>query len=207
MDNVGVIVLIAAGVPVLIVLIWLIGTFNRFVRVRQHIKESWADIDVELKRRYDLIPNLVETVKGYATHEREALESVVALRNKAAANNGPAASQALDESALMVGLKRLFVVAEAYPQLKADANFLHLQGELANTEDRIAAARRFFNGNVREMNQLCAMLPTNAVAGLFGFRPETFFELASEAERVVPRVTVGPLTQPAPGSGVGTGPV
>ncbi len=207
MDNGGIIVLVAVGVPVLLVLVWLIGTFNRFVRVRQHIKESWADIDVELKRRYDLIPNLVETVKGYAKHERETLESVVALRNKAAGNNGPAESQALDESALMVGLKRLFVVAEAYPQLKADANFLQLQGELANTEDRIAAARRFFNGNVREMNQLCAMFPTNAVAGLFGFRPETFFELAGEAERVVPRVTVGPLTQPAPGSGVARGPV
>ncbi len=199
MDN-KVIVLVAVGVPVLLVLVWLIGTFNRLVRVRQHIRESWADIDVELKRRYDLIPNLVETVKGYAKHERETLESVTALRNRAAANHGPAESQAVDESALMLGLKRLFVVAEAYPQLKVDANFLHLQGELANTEDRIAAARRFFNGNVREMNQLCSMFPTNMVASVFSFRPETFFELSSEAERVVPRVSVGSLTQPGPGA-------
>lgn len=200
MDNGGVIILVAIGVPVLLALVWLIGTYNRLARVRQHIRESWADIDVELKRRYDLIPNLVETVKGYAHHERETLEQVVSLRNRAAANNGPAASQAADESALMLGMKRLFVVAESYPQLKADANFLQLQGELANTEDRIAAARRFFNGNVREMNQLCAMFPTNIVASAFSFRAETFFELSSEAERVVPRASVASLTQPAPGA-------
>jgi LemA protein len=200
MDNSGLILLIGVGVPALLVLIWLVATFNRLVRVRQHIRESWADIDVELKRRYDLIPNLVETVRGYASHERETIEMVTSLRNKAAANHGPAESQALDESALMLGVKRLFAVAEAYPQLRADGNFLHLQEELANTEDRIAAARRFFNGNVREMNQLCSMFPTNAVASMFGFRPETFFELASEAERVVPRVSVATLTQPAHGS-------
>jgi LemA protein len=196
--NQGMVILIVVAAAVLIPLIWLAATYNRFVRLRQHIRESWADIDVELKRRYDLIPNLVETVKGYAAHERGVLERVVELRNRAAANHGPASSQAADESALMLALKQVFVLAEAYPRLRADQNFLSLQSELANTEDRIAAARRFFNGNVREMNALCAQFPTNLVGSTFGFAPETFFELSSEAERVVPRVSVDTLTQPAP---------
>jgi LemA protein len=196
MDQQTLIIIAIVGAAVLLPLIWFVATFNRFVRLRQHIKESWADIDVELKRRYDLIPNLVETVKGYAAHERGVLERVIELRNKAAANHGPAASQALDESALLIGLKQMFAVAEAYPRLKADTNYLALQHELANTEDRIAAARRFFNGNVREMNGLCQQFPTNLVASAFRFESGTFFELASEAERVVPRVDLGPLTQP-----------
>ena len=196
MDERTLIMLGVIGVVVLIPLVWFIATFNRFVRLRQHIKESWSDIDVELKRRYDLIPNLVETVKGYAAHERGVLERVIELRNKAAANNGPAASQALDESALLVGLKQVFVVAEAYPKLKADTNYLALQKELANTEDRIAAARRFFNGNVREMNALGQQFPTNIIGSMFKFEQGTFFELSSEAERVVPRVAIGSLTQP-----------
>jgi LemA protein len=175
----------------LLALVWFIATFNRFVKVRQHIRESWSDIDVELKRRYDLIPNLVETVKGYAAHERNVLEDVVRLRNRAAANHGPAGEQAVDETALAIGMKQLFAVAENYPQLKADAHFLALQGELAVTEDRLAAARRFFNGNVRELNQLCDSFPTNLIAGLFGFERGSYFELSSEAERVVPRVSVG----------------
>jgi LemA protein len=182
---------------VLLPLIWVIATFNRFVRLRQHIKESWADIDVELKRRYELIPNLVETVRGYARHEREVLDRVIQLRNQAAANHGTPASQAADESAMLLGLRQVFAVAEAYPQLKADGNFLMLQKELANTEDRIAAARRFFNGNVRELNALAQSFPTSIVAGMAGVKPETFFELSSEAERVVPRVQLNSLTQPA----------
>jgi len=185
------IILALLGVPALVVLVWFIATFNRLVRVRQHIRESWSDIDVELKRRYDLIPNLVETVKGYAAHERDVLEEVVRLRNRAAANHGPAGEQAADETSLMLGVKRLFAVVENYPQLRADAHFLALQEELALTEDRISAARRFFNGNVREMNQLCESFPTNVVASLFGFERGSYFELASEAERVVPRVSVG----------------
>ena len=184
------IVLGVVGAGILLAGVWLIATFNRFVRLRQHIKESWADIDVELKRRYELIPNLVETVKGYAKHERESLERVIELRNAASASTGSAESQAADESALMVGMKRLFALAEAYPDLKANTNFLELQGQLAETEDRIAAARRFFNGNVREQNQLCSMFPTSLVAGAFGFGPATFFELSSEAERVTPRVNL-----------------
>src|ERR1700754_2925078 len=123
------------AVAILLPLVWLIANFNRFVGVRQQVRESWADIDVELKRRYELIPNLVETVKGYAKHERDVLELVIQLRNKAMANDGPASGQAVDESALQIGMKRLFAVAEAYPTLKADTHFLALQQELANCED------------------------------------------------------------------------
>src|SRR5438045_2264696 len=151
----GLIILIVIAAIVLLPLIWLAAMYNRFQNLQQYIRESWADIDVEMKRRYDLIPNLVETVKGYATHEQQTLQQVIELRNRAAASTGSAESQATDESALMIGLKQLFVVAENYSQLKADAHFLALQKELANTEDRIAAARRFFNANVRELNQMC----------------------------------------------------
>jgi LemA protein len=184
-------ILVVLAVVALLALIWFIATYNRLVGVRQHIRESWSDIDVELKRRYDLIPNLVETVKGYAAHERGALEDVVKLRNRAAANHGPAGEQAADENALALGVKHLFAVAENYPQLKADGHFLALQEELAVTEDRLAAARRFFNGNVRELNLLCDSFPTNVVAGIFGVERGSYFELSSEAERVVPRVSVG----------------
>ncbi|MFG0282930.1 MAG: LemA family protein [Phycisphaerales bacterium JB039] len=182
------IALAVVGGVLLLALIWLGVTFNRFVRLRQHIKESWADIDVELKRRYELIPNLVETVKGYARHERETLERVIELRNKARANHGSAASQAVDENAMMLGLSKLFALAEAYPDLKANENFLALQKELALTEDRIAASRRFYNANCREMNQLRGMFPTSLVASMFGFAEASFFELDSAAERAVPRV-------------------
>jgi LemA protein len=174
----------------LLPLIWLIASYNGFVRVGQHIRESWSDIEVEMKRRYELIPNLVETVRGYAKHERDVLEMVVKLRNQAMASTGPASQQAVDETALAIGMKRLFAVAEAYPQLKADAHFLALEEELANCEDRIAAARRFYNANVRELNQLCDAFPTNLIAGWFGFQRTTYFELSSDAERVVPRVAL-----------------
>ena len=174
--------------PVLLFLIWFGATYNRFVSLRQHLSESWADIDVELKRRYDLIPNLVETVKGYAAHERAVLAEVTELRNRAAANHGAATAQAADESALALGMKHLFAVAENYPQLKADGHFLALQQELAITEDRLAAARRFYNANVRELNSLCQRVPTNLVASMFDVDRADYFELASEAERVVPRL-------------------
>jgi LemA protein len=190
------IVWLIASAAVLVPLFWLIATYNRFVRLRQHIKESWAGIDVELKRRWDLVPNLVETVKGYARHEREVLESVVALRNRAAAPHDSAASHAADESALALGIRRLFALVENYPAIKADRKFQALQEELANTEDRIAAARRFYNGNVREMNGLVLSFPSNLVARMFKFQPATFFELDSAAERVVPRVSVTPAPSP-----------
>jgi len=171
-------------------LLWLVVIHNRMARVQQHLRESWSGIDVEMKRRYELIPNLVNTVKGYAAHEQETLHAVIEARNRAAASIGSAASQAVDESALMIEVQRLFALVERYPELKADSHFLALQHELANTEDRIAATRRFYNGNVREMNQLVLTFPTNIVAAMFGYKTETFFELSSEAERVVPQVNV-----------------
>jgi LemA protein len=187
----GIVILVVGAIAVLIPLVWWIATYNRFVRLEQALQESWADIDVELKRRYELIPNLVETVKGYAKHEREVLERVTALRNQAAQNNGPAASQARDETALLGGLRALFAVAEGYPQLKSDANFRALQEELAITEDRIAAARRFFNGNVRDLENLRQSFPTSIVGGVKGVQQPTFFELDDASERVVPRVGLG----------------
>ena len=180
--------LLIVGAACLLPLVFLAGNFNRFVRVRQHICESWSDIEVEMKRRYELVPNLVETVRGYAAHERAVLERVTELRNRALANHGSAREQSVDETALQVGMKQLFAVVENYPQLKADAHFLALEKELANCEDRIAAARRFFNSNVRDLNQLCESFPSNLVASMFGFERATYFELTSEAERVVPRV-------------------
>ena len=183
-----VVVIIIAGC--VIPLIWVIVTYNRFIRLKHTIKESWADIDVELKRRYELIPNLVETVKGYAKHEQETFEKITKLRNQAMSNRGSAESQGRDENALQLGMRTLFAVAEDYPDLKADANFRALQEELANTEDRIAAARRFFNGNVREMRDLREAFPTSLIGSMMGIEQPTFFELDSEAERVTPKVSV-----------------
>lgn len=175
-------------IPLALGLVFVIAHYNSLVSVRQHLRESWSDIEVEMKRRYELIPNLVATVKGYAKHEQQVLEEVTQLRNQAMQNHGSAAQQAVDETALAIGMRRLFAVVESYPDLKASAHFLALQEELANTEDRIAAARRFFNGNVRELNQRCRAFPSNIVASMFGFRESSYFELTSEAERVVPRI-------------------
>jgi len=175
-------------IVVLIPLVWVVANYNRFVRLKNHLKESWSNIDVEMKRRYELIPNLVSTVKGFAAHEKDVLEKVTELRNNAAASRGSAASQAVDETALMIGVKGLFAVVENYPELKSDIHFLALQKELSLTEDRIAASRRFYNGNVRDMKSLCEEFPTNILAGMFGFSAPTFFELDSAAERVVPQV-------------------
>jgi LemA protein len=183
-------ILIIGIVALLIPLVWYIATYNRFVRLKHTVKESWADIDVELKRRYELIPNLVETVKGYAKHERETLERLTTLRNQAMSNHGSAESQGKDENALELGMKTLFAVAEGYPELKADANFRVLQEELANTEDRIAASRRFFNGNVREMRNLREAFPTSIVGSLAGIEEPTFFGIDDDTERAVPRVQV-----------------
>jgi LemA protein len=181
----------ALFVGLAMVSIWVVATFNRFVRLRQHLRESWADIDVELKRRYDLIPNLVETVRGYARHEQAVLARVVELRNVAVANQGEPSSQASAESALMLGVKQLFALSESYPELRADRNFLALQRQLALTEDRIAAARRFYNGNARTLNALRESVPTNLIANMMKVGPATYFELTTEAERVVPRVGLG----------------
>ncbi len=167
---------------------WAVAIYNRLVGLRQQVRESWADIDVQLKRRHELIPNLVATVKGYATHERDTLEKLGALRAEAVRGRASGATASAVEEPLSLALGRVFAVAEAYPALKADAQFLALQKELAETEDRIAAARRFFNANVRDFNTLCEQVPTNLIAGVGGFRPVGFFELSSAAERVVPRV-------------------
>lgn len=184
----GLVIALVVAVVVLVPVIWWIAIHNRFVRLRHAVTESWADVDVELKRRYELIPNLVATVKGYAAHEAGVLERVTALRTTAMQSHGTAASQARDENALLAGLRSLFAVAEGYPQLRSDANFRALQEELAITEDRIAAARRFFNGNVRELRNLREQFPTSLVASAMGVEQPTFFELDDANERVVPRV-------------------
>ncbi|MDA1194459.1 MAG: LemA family protein [Planctomycetota bacterium] len=184
-------VFVIGGVT-LVVLLWLIGTYNGLVRTRNHTDESWSGVDTELKRRYDLIPNLVETVKGYAKHEADTFERVVAARNRAAANQGSPSDQARDENALVGGLKQLFAVAEGYPDLKAAANFRALQEELITTENRIQRARRFYNGNVRDLANRIEAFPSNLVAGMFGFKKREFFEIEDSSQREVPTVDLTP---------------
>jgi len=167
---------------VVIIALWLILTFNGLVRRRYHVAEAWSDIDVQLKRRYDLIPNLVETVKGYASHERELFEKVSAAR-AAAMGAGTKDEKNQAENALSGTLKTLFAVAENYPQLKANENFLQLQNELSDTENKIQAARRFYNGNVMDYNTKIETFPTNLMAGMFGFKKEEFFGTENAAER------------------------
>ena len=167
------------------VLLWAALAYNTLVRTRQQVRESWSGIDTELKRRYDLIPNLVEVVRGYAGHERQALEEVTAARTRAAASSGGPASQAADEKPLVDGLRRLFAVVEGYPELKASEHFLELQKELANTEDRIQAARRFYNANVRDLNTRIEVFPSNLIAGLFRFEGAEFFEVETASVRQV----------------------
>lgn len=183
------ILFIACGI-IIVPLIILIAIYNTLVSLRNHIKESWADIDVQMKRRYDLIPNLVNTVKGYAQHEKAVFEKVVEARNRAFNNTGAYASQAQDENQMLETLKTLFAVVEKYPELKANENFLKLQHELVDTEDKIAAARRFFNGNVRDYNNKVQMFPSNIVAGIFGFKSEDFFEVEDDAVRKAIRVEI-----------------
>jgi len=182
--------LIVIGVVILVPLLWLIGTYNGLVRLRQHVRESWSGIDTELKRRYDLIPNLVEAVKGYAAHEKQTFERVIAARRAALDSQGSPAEQAQQENALVGSLRQLFAVSEAYPQLKASTNFMHLQQELVNTEDRIQAARRFYNANVRDINTRIESFPSTILAGLFKFQRQDFFEVESSIMREAPSVAV-----------------
>jgi len=180
----------AVFIPVavaLLGLVYVVVTYNGLVNLRNLIRESWADVDTELKRRYDLVPNLVATVKGYAAYEKDVLERVVAARAKALASVGDTASQARDENELVDSLKGLFAVVERYPDLKASGQYLALQRELVNTEDRIQAARRFFNGNVRDYNNKVEMFPSSIIARVGGFRRHDFFEIA-ELERAAPSV-------------------
>lgn len=175
--------ILAVFIVILVVLgLWLVGAFNALVRSRNRVKESWSDIDVQLKRRYDLIPNLVEAVKGYAAHEQGVLENVIKARSAAmGANSVKEHGQA--ENMLSGALKSLFALAEAYPQLRAVESFTKLQDELTDTENKIQAARRFYNTNVMTLNTQIEQFPTNVVANMFGFKKEEFFELGSPAER------------------------
>ncbi|MFG0298794.1 MAG: LemA family protein [Phycisphaerales bacterium JB047] len=184
--------LIVGGVVLailLIALLWGVGIYNKLVGLRQHLKDSWSGVDVELKRRYGLIPNLVETVKGYAKHESDTLESVIAARNTAVASTGSPAQQAKDEGALIGAMRQLSVVVERYPELKADSQFINLQGELAETENRIASTRRLYNGNVREMNNAVQTFPSNIIAGMFSFKSAEYFEIEDAAVREAPKVS------------------
>lgn len=185
----GIILLIVLGVVLFVVggLIWLVGAYNGLVKLRNQLENAWAQIDVQLKRRHDLIPNLVETVKGYAKHERETLEKVIQARNMAVAAKG-VAERAQAENALTSTLKTLFAVAESYPNLKADQNFLRLQEELTSTENKVAFARQFYNDTTMGYNTRIQVFPTNLIAPMFGFTRREFFEVSAEGEREAPKV-------------------
>jgi len=184
--------LLIIGGIVLLIVIFGIVSYNRFVSQKQLIKDAWANIDTELRRRYDLIPNLVETVRGYASHERETFENVTAARAAATAATGSPAAQAAAEGPLVAALRQLLAVAEAYPDLKANQNFLALQSELANTEDRLQTSRRFYNANVRDYNERVKQFPSVLLASMFGFKEEEFFEIEEAMrEAGAPQVSFG----------------
>ncbi len=181
-----------AAVSVLI--LGVIVMYNALVRLRVQCDNAWADIDVQLKRRHDLVPNVVETVKGYAAHERETLDSVVAARSRAMAAQTPGAKGEA-EGMLTQALKSLFALAEAYPQLRAVESFTQLQTTLTQIEEALQNARRYYNAVVRDLNTRIAQFPSNLIANLFAFRPREFFELTAAAEREVPQVRFGPGTR------------
>jgi len=175
------VIVILAVIVVLFLIV--MGMYNKLVRLRQNVRESWSDIDTELKRRYDLIPNLVETVKGYAKHESSTLEGVIAARNAAASNQGSPEEQAKAENMLTGALRQIFALSEAYPDLKANQNFLQLQDQLNQTENQISRSRQFYNANVRELNNAVEMFPSSIIAGMFAFKPAEFFEIEDSAQR------------------------
>ncbi|HPD32430.1 MAG TPA: LemA family protein [Phycisphaerae bacterium] len=187
-ENGGLVSVLIGGGLVLFLLVIVAAMYNGLVRARNACDESWADIDTELRRRYDLIPNLVECVKGYAVHEKETLERVIKARNIAMENHGSPESQAKDENVLVGALRQVFALAESYPQLKANENFLHLQEELANTEDRIQRSRRFYNANVRDLNNRIDVFPSNLIASSFGFGKREYFEIEDALVREPVRV-------------------
>jgi LemA protein len=212
---------IILGVVALIA-IALVVSYNRFVTQRNLIRNAWANIDTELRRRYDLIPNLVESVRGYAAHEREIFEEVARTRSAAAAATGSPAEQAAAEGPFVAALRQLFAVVENYPQLRANENFLALQSELTNTEDRLQASRRFYNANVQDYNRRVQSFPSNMVARTFNFKEEEFFEIeeamrpqleqaprvdfspapeAPAAPSAPPRAPATPPSAPSPGEG------
>jgi len=191
-----IVIWIVVGI-VVVAFIATVLSFNRFVRQRNLIDNSWSNIDTELKRRYDLIPNLLETVKAYATHERSTLEAVTAARNLAMTDDGSPEHQARSENALVGSLKTLLAVSEAYPDLKANVAFADLQNQLVATEDRIQAARRFYNSNVRDLNQRVQSVPSNLVASMGGFTIREYFQIDEAVERQAPSVPfeAGPTAQ------------
>jgi LemA protein len=176
-----VLLIILAGV-----ILWIISLYNGLIKLKNRTDEAWSDIDVQLKRRHDLIPNLISTVKGYAAHEKEVFEKVTQARTQAISATGTA-DKMQAENMLSGALKSLFAVAESYPELKANQNFLELQRELTDTEDKIMAARRFYNGNVRDFNTKLEVFPTNLMAGSLGFSKREFFEAEGE-EKELPKV-------------------
>lgn len=183
----------AIFIPVALIiffLLWVFMLYNSLIRLRAHVRESWAGIETELQRRYDLIPNLVETVKAYAQHEKQTLQSLTEARSRALASTGSPDQQAHDENNLISALNNVFAVIENYPDLKANRNFLQLQHELANTEDRIQAARRFYNANVRDLNTKIQVIPTNIIASMFKFKLAQYFEISSPAARAAPSVNL-----------------
>jgi LemA protein len=173
---------------IVVVVAWLVGIYNSLVGLRNRVKEAWAQVDVQLKRRFDLIPNLMETVKGYMSHERETLEAVTKART-AVQDAGSLGERGQAEGMLGMALGRLFAVAESYPDLKASTNFLALQEELTSTENKISFARQFYNETVMNMNNKVQMFPSNIIAGMFNFGAEEFFELQDEAQREAPKVS------------------
>jgi LemA protein len=185
-EHIGLLILIAV---IVIPIIWIIITYNNLVNLRQCCYNAWSQIDTELKRRYDLIPNLVEVVKGYAKYERDVLQNVTEARSKAIASTGSPATQAVDENNLIASLRQLFGVVEKYPDLKASQQFLKLQTELTNTEDRIQASRRFYNGNIRDFNTMIQSFPSNLIAGLFSFKAQEFFEIEDAGLRITPSIS------------------
>lgn len=170
-----------------VVVLWAVGIYNALVRLRNQVKNAWAQIDVQLKRRHDLIPNLVETVKGYMTHERATLENVTKARNLAAQASG-VGEQAKAETALNRALGQFFLVVENYPDLKANQNFLALQEELTSTENKIGFARQYYNDEVLKLNNKVQMFPSNVIAGMFNFKQGEFFEVEEAAAREAPAV-------------------
>ncbi len=173
---------------VAVIIIWFIAAYNGFVRLKNRTKEAWSDIEVQLKRRYDLIPNLVSTVKGYASHEKQVFENVSQARS-AAMGAKTVAEKAQAENTLTATLKSLFAVSEAYPDLKASVNFLELQRELTDTEDKIQAARRFYNGNVRDLSIRLESFPSGIIGKIGGFKPFELFELEEPAAKEPPKVS------------------
>ncbi|WP_062070757.1 LemA family protein [Demequina sediminicola] len=179
---------VALALVVVLLILWGIALYNSLIKVRNLVQESWRQIDVELQRRHNLIPNLVETVKGYAAHERETLQAVIEARSAASAPGSSPAQQGAQENALTAALSQLFALSESYPDLKANAQFMELQRELANTEDRIAAGRRIYNANVRTLNTKIEVFPSSVVAGMFAFQREEYFEVIEPAARQTPDV-------------------